>query len=93
MVKSELVERITPFNPDVRQSDSRTAVETFFKTIMDQLATGGDIELRGFGRFFMSQHASRTVRNPRTGAVLSNEATAAVRFRTGKRLSALLNGS
>ncbi len=93
MVKSELVERISQLNPEIQRSDCRKVVETFFDTMINQLATGGDIELRGFGRLFMSQTATRTIRNPRSGSVVSDQSVAAVRFRTGKPLLALLNGA
>jgi integration host factor subunit beta len=66
-------------------------VNTFFNAITDRLVDGGDIELRGFGRFFLSPYAERTVRDPQTGATSLKKAYAAMRFRTGKSMRALLN--
>jgi integration host factor subunit beta len=67
LLKSELIQRIIGLNPTLPESVCRTLVEKFFDAITDRLVNGGDIELRGFGRFFLSQYAERTVRNPRTG--------------------------
>lgn len=67
MRKSELIRSIASLNPDLSEPVCRTLVEKLFNAIIDHLRDGGAVELRGFGRFFLSQHAQRTVRNPRTG--------------------------
>lgn len=67
MRKSELIQRIASLNPDLPELVCRTLVEKLFSAIIDHLRDGGAVELRGFGRFFLSQHGQRTVRNPRTG--------------------------
>jgi len=93
MLKSELFQRVIVLNPDLPELLCRTLVETFFSSFTDHLADGGAIELPGFGRFFLSQHAPRTVRNPRTGETLPKEPFAAVRFRASKSLCARLNAN
>ncbi|WP_244651783.1 HU family DNA-binding protein [Sphingomonas sp. CFBP 8764] len=67
MRKSELIQSIALLNPDLSEPVCRTLVGKLFNAIIDHLRDGGAVELRGFGRFFLSQHAQRTVRNPRTG--------------------------
>jgi integration host factor subunit beta len=91
MLKSQLIQRIMVLNPELPELVCRTLVITFFDAIIDRLADGGDIELRGFGRFFLSPYAERTVRNPQNGATSLKTAYGAVRFRTGKALRAQLN--
>jgi integration host factor subunit beta len=91
MLKSQLIRHIIVLNPELPEPVCRTLVITFFDAIIDRLADGGDIELRGFGRFFLLPYAERTVRNPQTGATSLKKAYAAVRFRTGKSLRAQLN--
>jgi nucleoid DNA-binding protein len=91
MIKSELVTRIVASNAALSDSECRSSVETFFKTITNHLVKGGDIELRGFGRFFLSHRAERTVRNPKNGETMEKSAFVAVRFRTGKMLRSQLN--
>ena len=67
MRKSELIQRIALLNPDLPGPVCRTLVEKLFDAIIDRLRDGGDVELRGFGLFFLSQHAQRTVRKPPDG--------------------------
>lgn len=91
MRKSELIQRIALLNPDLPDPVCRTLVEKLFDAIIDHLRNGGAVELRGFGRFFLSQHAQRTVRNPRTGETSLRGEFAAVRFRPGKSICARIN--
>jgi hypothetical protein len=56
LLKSELIQRTIGLNPTLSESVCRTLVEKFFDAITDRLVNGGgDIELRGFGRFFLSR--------------------------------------
>jgi len=91
MRKSELIQRIASLNPDLPEPVCRTLVEKLFNAIIDHLRDGGAVELRGFGRFFLSQRAQRTVRNPRTGEAIPKDEFAAVRFRPGKLICARIN--
>src|SRR3546814_10023282 len=60
--------RISDWSSDVCSSDLvERIVDSFFDAIVDQLAAGGRVELRGFGAFSTRSRDSRTGRNPRTG--------------------------
>jgi integration host factor subunit beta len=91
MRKSDMVRRIIAMNPNLPETASRKSVDKVFDSIIEQLGRGGDIELRGFGRFFLSRHAQRTVRNPRTGETFVRKEFPAIRFRPGRSISALIN--
>lgn len=91
MRKSELIQRVACLNPDLPEPACRALVEKLFNAIIDHLRDGGAVELRGFGRFFLSQHVQRTVRNPRTGETLLKDEFAVVRFRPGKLICARIN--
>jgi len=91
MRKSELIQRIALLNPDLPDPVCRMLVEKLFNAIIDHLRNGGAVELRGFGRFFLSQHAQRTVRNPWTGKAFLKGEFATVRFRPGKLICARIN--
>ncbi|HXH14750.1 MAG TPA: HU family DNA-binding protein [Sphingomonas sp.] len=91
MLKSELIQRMIALNPDLSETVCRTMVEAFFSSLTNQLVDGGAIELRGFGRLFLTQHAERTVRDPRTGKVILKNEFIAIRFRASKVLCARLN--
>ena len=91
MRKSELIQRVASLNPDLPEPVCRALVEKLFNAITNHLGDGGAVELRGFGRFFLSQHAQRTVRNPRTGETLLKDKFATIRFRPGKLICAQIN--
>jgi nucleoid DNA-binding protein len=91
MRKSELIRRVASLNPDLPEPVCRALVEKFFNAIISRLRDGGAVELRGFGRFFLSQHAQQTVRNPRTGETFLKDEFATVRFRPSKLICARIN--
>ena len=51
MIRSELVQKIADENPDLSGKEVEKVVSAFFDAIVDQLAKGGRVELRGFGAF------------------------------------------
>jgi DNA-binding protein HU-beta len=55
------------------------------------LKKGGDVTLVGFGTFYVSKRASRSGRNPRTGATIKIKAAKIPKFRAGKALKDSLN--
>ncbi|MEQ1510601.1 MAG: integration host factor subunit beta [Sphingopyxis sp.] len=91
MIRSELVQRLTTENPELRLSEIEASVDAFFTTIVDQLAKGGRVELRGFGSFSTRKREARQGRNPRTGGAVSVPAKAVPFFKAGKEMRAKLN--
>jgi len=91
MTRSELVKRLTDDNPDLPAATARCVVDAILSTMMDGLAEGRRIELRGFGAFWVKQIAPREARNPKTGDTIQTTGTSAIRFRIGKRLHDRLN--
>lgn len=53
--------------------ETKVIVEGVFSAIMDSLAEGNRIELRGFGVYSVKSRKSRMARNPRTGAPVALE--------------------
>ena len=51
MIRSELVSKLADENPGLTLRDIENIVSCFFDEIIDQLADGGRVELRGFGTF------------------------------------------
>lgn len=91
MIRSELVQKIASENSDLRLEEVERIVDAFFDSIVDQLASGGRVELRGFGAFSTRSRESRTGRNPRTGAPVSVKAKAVPYFKPGKEMRERLN--
>ena len=91
MIRSELVQKIAGENSDLRLEEVERIVDAFFDSIVDQLASGGRVELRGFGAFSTRSRESRTGRNPRTGAPVAVKAKAVPYFKPGKEMRERLN--
>lgn len=92
MIKSELVQKIADENPHLYQRDVERIVGTIFDEIIEAMANGNRVELRGFGAFSIKKRDARMGRNPRTGESVSVEEKHVPFFKTGKLLRDRLNG-
>ncbi len=92
MIKSELIQKIAEENPHLYQRDVERIVGTIFDKIIDAMAGGNRVELRGFGAFSVKKRDSRMGRNPRTGEAVPVEEKHVPFFKTGKLLRDRLNG-
>ncbi len=92
MIKSELIQKIAASNPHLYQRDVERIVNVIFDEIIEALARGDRVELRGFGAFTVKYRAPRVGRNPRTGDSVSVEEKHVPFFKTGKELRERLNG-
>lgn len=92
MIRSELIQKIAEENPHLFQRDVERIVNTIFDEIIEAMARGDRVELRGFGAFSVKKRDSRTGRNPRTGESVAVEQKHVPFFKTGKLLRDRLNG-
>ena len=92
MIRSELIEKIAEENPHLYQRDVEKIVNTIFDGIIDAMATGDRVELRGFGAFSVKKRDARLGRNPRTGEAVQVDEKHVPFFKTGKLLRDRLNG-
>ncbi len=67
MIRSELIQKLADENPHLYQRDVERIVNTFFEEIIEAMARGERVELRGFGAFSVKGRDARVGRNPRTG--------------------------
>jgi integration host factor subunit beta len=91
MIKSELVSRIAAQNPHLYQRDVENIVNTILDKVVEALANGDRVELRGFGAFSVKSRPARVGRNPRTGAKVSVDEKHVPFFKTGKEMRERLN--
>ena len=73
MIKSELIQKIADENPHLFQRDVERIVGTVFDEIIEAMAAGHRVELRGFGAFSVKRREARQGRNPRTGDAVTVE--------------------
>jgi integration host factor subunit beta len=92
MIRSELIQKISEENPHLFQRDVEKIVNTIFDEIIEAMARGDRVELRGFGAFSVKKRDARAGRNPRTGESVSVDQKHVPFFKTGKLLRDRLNG-
>jgi len=91
MIKSELIQKIAATNPHLYHRDVERIVNVILDEIIDALARGDRVELRGFGAFTVKHRSARTGRNPRTGETVPVDDKYVPFFKTGKELRERLN--
>ena len=91
MIKSELIQKVAAANPHLYQRDVERIVNVILDEIIDSLARGDRVELRGFGAFTVKHRAARQGRNPRTGQTVFVDEKFVPFFKTGKELRERLN--
>ncbi len=92
MIRSELIQKIADENPHLLQRDVEKIVNTIFEEIIEAMARGDRVELRGFGAFSVKSRDARAGRNPRTGESVAVDEKHVPFFKTGKLLRDRLNG-
>lgn len=91
MIRSELLQLLEEENPGLRSDEIEKILDIFFDNIIDRLAEGGRVELRGFGAFSTRAREPRKGRNPRTGEAVDVPAKRVPYFKPGKEMRARLN--
>ncbi len=75
----------------LKKKDAEKAVNAVFAAIENELATGGRVQLAGFGTFKVKERAERIGRNPKTKAAITIPASKAPAFIAGKSLKDSVN--
>lgn len=89
MTKADLVERVaTSLGPKVTRRDCAQVVDGFLDAIRQALATGENIEIRGFGTFKVRERRGRKARNPKSGDPVQIPARSVAVFKPSKHLRA-----
>ena len=91
MTRSELIAKVTAAIPNLTHAQVEELVCQIFNEIVETLANGGRVELRGFGTFSIRCRQPRKGRNPRTGETLMVQSKSVPFFKTGKELRQLMN--
>lgn len=92
MIRSELIKKLEDENPDLKDYEVEKIVDLFFGQIVQKLAEGGRVEIRGFGAFSTREREPRKGRNPRTGETVAVPAKNVTYFKAGKEVREKLNG-
>ena len=91
MIRSELIKKLETENVELKTEEIEKIVGLFFGEIIQRLADGGRVELRGFGAFSTRNRSPRKGRNPRTGASVEVPSKCVPYFKPGKEVRERLN--
>lgn len=93
MTKSELIELIARKQLQFTQKDVELAVNQIIDSMIESLAAGDRIEIRGFGSFSLHHRQARMGRNPKTGEQVELPAKRVPHFKPGKSLREKVDAS
>ena len=91
MTKSELVDQIALRTNNLSLKQVESSVKLLLDYMTDTLATGGRIEIRGFGSFSLHYREPRKGRNPKTGENVQLAGKYVPHFKPGKELREQVN--
>jgi len=91
MTKSELIEALAREQNHLAYRDVELAVKSILEQMSQTLATGGRIEVRGFGSFSLHYRPPRMGRNPKTGESVSLSGKHVPHFKPGRELRERVN--
>ncbi|MDN5353008.1 MAG: DNA-binding protein HU-beta [Clostridiales bacterium] len=91
MNKAELVASMAE-KSGLTKKDAELALNAFMKSVEEELAKSGKVQLVGFGTFDVRERKERTGRNPRNPKETINiPASKAPVFKAGKALKEMVN--
>ncbi len=85
MNKTELTAKLAE-KTGLTKALAADALNGVIEIITDQMKDGNKVILTGFGTFSVNERASRTGRNPQTGAEITIPAARVPKFKAGKTL-------
>lgn len=93
MIKSELINKIAKQFPNLTHLRVEEAINAILENIINELANGGHVEIRHFGRLSARKRNAIIGRNPRNGEAVLIDARYVVRFKSAKELNTRVNES
>ncbi|OKY76323.1 MAG: integration host factor subunit beta [Desulfobulbaceae bacterium DB1] len=90
MNKSELIEAIAQ-KENLPHREASSITNTILETMIETLAAGESIEIRGFGSFVIKEYEAYHGRNPKTGEKIEVPPKKLPFFKVGKELKEKVN--
>jgi integration host factor subunit beta len=90
-VKKELIQEMQSKYPKILNAEIEKVVENIFKYLSNQLASGHNIEIRGFGMLKTKITKPRIARNPKTGVSVEVPSKRKVSWKSSKLLNLTIN--
>ena len=92
MYKPKLIRKLVKKNAELNLKDSQEILNIFTECILQSLLENKNIELRGFGTFFIKKIKEKhSARNPKTGELIYVPEKNRVRFKASKKFKEIIN--
>ena len=92
MSRQELIKSLKKKNPKLNQLELESVINIFCNSIEYALKNGQNVEIRGFGTFFIKKIKEKyNARNPRTNELIYVPEKNKIRFRASKKLKNIIN--
>ena len=85
MNKKQFIERMVEHTNSPR-TDAEKHLEAFTTAVSEALKAGEEVQLPGFGKFYVREQKAREGKNPQTGETMQIEARKVPAFKAGKTL-------
>ena len=92
MKRSDIVRTIQVQFKHMRMTDAGAILDTVAEHIIDTVASGDRIEVRGFGTFQPRARATKIGYNPCTGKPMHLDAGTTILFKPSRELTKKMNG-
>ena len=92
MKRSDIIRTIQVQFKHMRASDAAIMLDTVTNSMIDAVANGNRIEIRGFGTFRPRHRAAKVGYNPSTGNSQTIAANTTVLFKPSRELTKKMNG-
>ena len=90
-LKSQILDQLTNSYPNFFRKNLEKALNLVFDEIIETLAKGKSVQIRGFGSFKIKQLKSRIGRNPKDGSMVEVPAKKSVNWKMSKEFFQKLN--
>ena len=81
--KKQLIERMVE-HTDSPKREAAKHLEAFTLAVSEALKAGEEVQLAGFGKFYVREQKAREGKNPQTGETIHMEARKVPAFKAGK---------
>lgn len=92
MKRSDIVRTVHVQFKRMRYADASAVVDTVVEAMIDAIAAGNRIEIRGFGTFQPRPRATKIGYNPVTGQPMHLPANTTILFKPSRELTKRMNG-
>ena len=92
MSRQRLIKQLKQKNSSLNHSELESVIEIFTKSILTAFKNGKNVELRGFGRWYLKRLKENfNARNPSTYELIYKPERIKVIFKSSKKLNQIIN--